>query len=102
MTVRDSVDTLREDLSNVLQDISQLTSELANIAQSGSQEAKDRLLLRIAAARRRANELNDAIQSSVKAGTQKIDTHVRENPYQAIIAAGAVGVLVGWMLGRRD
>jgi ElaB/YqjD/DUF883 family membrane-anchored ribosome-binding protein len=36
-----------------------------------------------------------------KAGVQVVDKTVQENPWAAIGIASAIGLLVGWMLGRR-
>ena len=48
MTVRTSIESLRDDLGLVRKDLASLTSKLAALAQEGTQEAKERLFARIA------------------------------------------------------
>ena len=36
-----------------------------------------------------------------KAGAQVVDQSVQENPWAAVGVATGIGLLVGWMLGRR-
>lgn len=100
MTVRKSVDALREDLSAVKSDLAALTSELASLAQAGTQEAKDRLFARIAVLQSQASVLQDHIRQSLDEGVNYLDDQVHAKPYQAAIVAGVVGGVLAWLITR--
>jgi ElaB/YqjD/DUF883 family membrane-anchored ribosome-binding protein len=59
-------------------------------AQNALAEARGALTRAEAIARERA-----------RAGAQVVDQSVQENPWAAVGVATAIGLVVGWMLGRR-
>ncbi len=100
MSVSKSVESLREDLSAVKSDLVLLTSELATIAQAGTQDAKDRLFARISMLQSRALSLQEQIRQGVDHGVSYLDERVHAKPYHTSIAAGIVGGLLVWLVTR--
>lgn len=66
-----------------------------------SAAALDNLRERFGAAQERFSVVCDDTKKRVVAGAKYTDTSIRENPYQALLIAAGVGVLVGALLGRR-
>lgn len=101
MSVRETVDDLRNDLNQVRRDLAALTGELAGLAQAGTKEAKDVLFARIAALQGRAAVLQEQLRGRLDEGVDRLDEHVRANPYHAAVAAGVVGGVLAWLVTRR-
>ena len=89
------------DINDVLADAENLLSATAD--QSGEQiamvRAKAESSLRMA--RRRMVEMQTAMQKNTREAVRLTDTNVHENPWNAMGAAAGVGLLVGFLLGRR-
>ncbi len=101
MSVRETVDDLRNDLNQVRRDLAALTGELAGLAQVGTQEAKDRLFSRIAALQSQAAVLQERLRERLGEGVDRLDEQIRANPYHAVVVAGVVGVALAWLVTRR-
>ena len=56
---------------------------------------------RLAAALERGKDIAGNFRDKAVAGAKVADQKVRENPYQAIAIGVGVGVVVGYLLGRR-
>jgi ElaB/YqjD/DUF883 family membrane-anchored ribosome-binding protein len=63
--------------------------------------AKVNLYARIAAARAYIQELPEAISDRARNTLKVANGYVRQQPWQAIGISSALGVLVGFLLGRR-
>jgi ElaB/YqjD/DUF883 family membrane-anchored ribosome-binding protein len=57
---------------------------------------------RVAAALESGKELYGRVRQKAVEGTKAADQAVQEHPYQAIGIAVGVGVLIGFLLARRD
>ena len=49
----------------------------------------------------RLNQLQQDVKDRTRSAAESTDTYVRENPWNAVAAAAAVGFIVGVVLGRR-
>ncbi len=49
----------------------------------------------------RMAEAQTALIAKTKEAAQATDVYVHENPWQAIGAAAGLGLLIGWLMGRR-
>jgi len=89
------------DINAVLADAENLLSATAD--QGGEQialvRAKAESSLRLA--RRRMVEMQSAMLESTREAVKLTDTYVHENPWNAIGTAAGVGMLLGFLLGRR-
>jgi ElaB/YqjD/DUF883 family membrane-anchored ribosome-binding protein len=96
-----NTDQLVTDINAVLADAEELLSATAD--QGGEQialvRAKAESSLRLA--RRRMVEVQTAMRERTREAVRLTDVYVHENPWNAMGAAAGVGLLVGFLLGRR-
>ncbi len=86
-----------QDPGPLAHDAQALIAATADVAGEKVGEARRRLT----AALERAREVAGTVRDKAIAGAKVADHAVRENPYQAIVVGVGVGVLVGYLLGRR-
>ena len=79
-------------------DAQNLIDATADIAGDKVEEARNRL----AAALDRGKEIYGRVREKAVQGAKATDQAVRENPYQAIAIGVGVGVIIGFLLGRRS
>lgn len=89
-SMSNKVNTLTDDAQKVLSSTSEETGE--RIAEAGN---------RLKAALEKSKEVAGQMREKTIAGAKKTDVVVRQNPYQAIGIAIALGALLGFFLGRR-
>ena len=89
------------DFKVVVADVEALLNATAN--QGGEKlaevRAKAEESLRIVKAR--MAEAQAALVAKTKAAARATDAYVHENPWQGIGIAAGVGLLIGWLIGRR-
>lgn len=88
---------LKEDVRAVIEDAEALMSATAGQAGEGVKEMRSRLAAAMERARARCGELEQKAVEQAK----KADHVIREHPYESIGIAVGIGLLVGWMLGRK-
>jgi len=81
-----------------VQDAQELLAATAHVAEEKVMEARRRL----AAAVEKSKEAWEALQEKAIAGAKATDQVIRENPYKALGAALGVGLIIGYLLRRRD
>jgi ElaB/YqjD/DUF883 family membrane-anchored ribosome-binding protein len=85
------------DVSELAEDARALIAATADVAGEKVGEARKRL----AAALERAKEIAGQVRDKAVAGAKATDEAVREHPYQAIAIGVGVGMLFGYLIGRR-
>ncbi len=88
---------INNDLGTLAEDAHALLTATADVAGDKVGQARKRL----SAALESAKEIAGNVRDKAVAGAKVADQTVRENPYQAIAIGVGVGVLVGYLLGRR-
>lgn len=101
MTVRTSIESLRDDLGLVRKDLASLTSELAALAQEGTQEAKERLFARIASLQSEASVLQERLRQALGDNMTRVDAQIHDKPYHTALVAGILGGVIAWMITRQ-
>ena len=89
--------TTTNDMGTLAEDARALMAATADVAGDKVAAARKRL----AAALESAKEIAGNVRDKAVAGAKVADQKVRENPYQAIAIGVGVGVMVGYLLGRR-
>ncbi len=89
---------ISNDLGNLAEDARALMAATADVAGDKVGEARKRL----AAALDSAKHIAANVRDKAVAGAKVADQTVRENPYQAIAIGVGVGVLIGFLVGRRS
>ena len=88
---------ISDDLNTLADDARALMTATADVAGDKVVEARKRL----AAALEKGKEMYGHVREQAVEGAKAADQTVRENPYQAIALGVGVGVLLGYLLGRR-
>jgi ElaB/YqjD/DUF883 family membrane-anchored ribosome-binding protein len=94
-------DKLIEDLKVVAQDVEELLRATASQTGEKISAARVRAEESLRAARARLNEAGDDVAESARAAAGAADDYVRDNPWQAVGIAAGIGLVVGFLLGRR-
>jgi ElaB/YqjD/DUF883 family membrane-anchored ribosome-binding protein len=92
---------LMEDLRAVVADAEALMAATADEAGAGVREARARAAGSLEQARARLEDLEAEVKARAKEVAHDADGYVRQNPWQSIGVAAAVGFLVGLLVSRR-
>jgi ElaB/YqjD/DUF883 family membrane-anchored ribosome-binding protein len=83
---------------HLMEDAQALLAATAHVAEEKVIEARKRLT----AAIEKGKETWDNLQEKAIAGAKATDQVIRDNPYKALGVALGVGVIIGYLLRRRD
>jgi ElaB/YqjD/DUF883 family membrane-anchored ribosome-binding protein len=83
---------------HLLEDAQALLAATAHVAEEKVVEARKRLT----AAIEKGKETWNTVQEKAIAGAKATDQVIRDNPYKALGVALGVGVIIGYLLRRRD
>lgn len=85
-----------------LDDVGDLLSSATSMSGEDFARAKARFSARISAAKESIGRAGDALAQRAKSGASATDQYVHEQPWQAVGIAAGVGLLIGFLLGRRN
>ena len=94
-------DQLIEDFKKVIEDAEELLNATANDTGGKISAVRERAEKNLREARRKLNALEDDILVRTKAAARRTGRLVHENPWQAMAIAGAIGLMLGMLSGRR-
>jgi ElaB/YqjD/DUF883 family membrane-anchored ribosome-binding protein len=94
-------DKLMTDLRTVIADAEEVLRITAGEAGAGAAELRVRMQERLAQAKVRLHDLQDAAVARAKAAGHAADDYVHEHPWKAIGAAVGFGLIIGLLIGRR-
>jgi ElaB/YqjD/DUF883 family membrane-anchored ribosome-binding protein len=83
---------------HLMEDAKELLAATAHVAEEKVVEARKRL----GAAIEKGRETWNTVQEKAVAGAKATDQVIRENPYKSLGVALGVGVIIGYLLRRRD
>ncbi len=92
---------LAREYHDFLTDVEHLISSATSLTGEELLRAKARLTAHIASARASVVDAGSAVVDRARAGARITDGYVRAQPWQAVGISAAVGVLIGFLLGRR-
>lgn len=96
-----STKKLMDDLRAVVADAEALMAATQDSAASHVREARARAAESLEQARVRLESLEHDVKARAQEAATDADRYVRENPWQSIGVAAAVGFLVGLLVSRR-
>jgi len=96
-----STQKLMDDLRAVIADAEALMAATADTAGTEVREARARAEETLDQARVRLESFEQELQAHAKAALGDADAYVRENPWQSIGIAAAIGLVLGVLIGRR-
>jgi ElaB/YqjD/DUF883 family membrane-anchored ribosome-binding protein len=85
-----------------LSDIEDLVSQATSLTGEDLNKAKRNLSTRIDAAKHSLEEVGGRVAERARTGAAVTNTYVHEQPWVAIGAGAAIGLLVGFLVARRD
>jgi len=92
---------IAQEFQDLVADMEDFIKASASLAGEDLIRAKASLNARVAAARTFVEEMPGAISARVRNSAQVADGYVREQPWRTIGVTAAVGLLIGFLLGRR-
>ena len=92
---------LAREYHDFLADVEHLISSATSLTSDDLVRAKARLTAHIASARASVVDASGAVVERARAGAKATDNYVRARPWQAVGISTGLGILVGFMFGRR-
>jgi ElaB/YqjD/DUF883 family membrane-anchored ribosome-binding protein len=96
--MNEEINRIQGNVDNITDDAKSLLDATADVASEKVVQARNRLTSALEAAK----DAYATVQKKTVESAKATDKVIRENPYQAIGIAFAVGVLVGFLWNRRD
>jgi ElaB/YqjD/DUF883 family membrane-anchored ribosome-binding protein len=96
-----SRENLVEDFGTMLSEAEDLMKRAGNETGDKARDLRSQVESKLLTAKLRLQELNGQAVDRAKAAARVTDDYVRDNPWQAIGAAAAVGFLAGMLINRR-
>lgn len=97
----ESQEQLVSDIKSVISDAEEMLTATADQAGEKVVNLRARIQARLKDAKVRLVEAEELLITKTKAAARATDEYVHESPWTAIGVAGAVGLLVGLIIGRR-
>lgn len=94
-------DKLVADLKVVISDAEEILRATASQTGDKVVELRTRIQDRLAAARARLTDIEQAVVAKAKATAKATDQYVHENPWKAVGIAAAIGFTLGVLISRR-
>lgn len=90
-----------EELAHLRADLSDLISRLSSLSETEVEEAKEKLLEKIASTREAATEMANDAREQFDHGVEYSKDYVKEHPMQSVGYAAFAGFLLGVLITRR-
>jgi ElaB/YqjD/DUF883 family membrane-anchored ribosome-binding protein len=100
-TVEESKEHLIDNVKSSLNDVETLLREASGSTGDKATELRDRAMKSLRRTREALYETQDALVERGRQAARATDDYVRDNPWQAMSISGAVGLLLGLLVGRR-
>ncbi|MBA4141631.1 MAG: DUF883 domain-containing protein [Nitrosospira sp.] len=94
-------DVAREELANLRADLDDLISRIPNLSDIDLEQAKEKLMERIASTREAARDLADDAREQLDHGIECSREYVKDRPLQSVGYAAGIGFIVGLLMARR-
>lgn len=98
----ESTGGVAHEFQSFVADIEDLIKATTNLTGEDLQRAKDKVNQRITAAKDAATEMGETVMNRARKTAETTNTYVHEQPWNAIGASAAVGLLLGYLLARRN
>jgi len=96
-----SRDALVKDFADVIAEAETLLKQAAKETGDRATDLRSQVETKLRSAKMRLSEMQDDAMDNAKAAARATDDYVRDNPWQAIGVAAAIGFLVGLAISRR-
>ncbi len=96
-----SRDALVKDFTEVLTEADSLLKQATKESGEKATDLRAQVETKLRTAKLKLQDMQDDAMDRAKATARATDEYVRDNPWQALGVAAALGVLVGLLIGRR-
>jgi ElaB/YqjD/DUF883 family membrane-anchored ribosome-binding protein len=96
-----SRDALVKDFTEVLTEADSLLKQATKESGEKASDLGAQVESKLRAAKLKLQDMQDDAMDRAKATARATDEYVRDNPWQALGVAAALGVLIGLLIGRR-
>jgi ElaB/YqjD/DUF883 family membrane-anchored ribosome-binding protein len=93
---------LGREYHKLLADLEDLVGSASTLTGEQLTRAKEALVTRITAARASAARMGNVVSERVQDGARATDKYVHTQPWQAVGIAAGAGLLIGFLVGRRN
>jgi len=90
-----------EELTNLKADLDDLIARIPTLSDVDLEEAKEKLLAKVAATRESARSVAENAREQFDHGVECSKEYVKDRPLQSVGYAAAIGFLVGLLMTRR-
>jgi len=97
----ETTDKVREDLQLVLSDVEELLKATAGHTGERVSAARERVEASLRSARDKLEDAGSAAAARARRAAQDTDRYVHVHPWTSMSVAAGVGLLLGYILGRR-
>ena len=95
---KDSINALKTDAEQMAKDLSELTSAIASIGRESTERLSEEVVKRLEDQLDAVTTRIAALRGQVYEGAEKVDAHVKSNPYLYLLGAAGLGFLLGKIL----
>ncbi|MEP6943994.1 MAG: DUF883 family protein [Betaproteobacteria bacterium] len=96
-----SRDSLVKDFTDVLTEADTLLKQATKETGERASDLRAQVETKLRAAKAKLQDVQDDAMDRAKVAARATDEYVRDNPWQALGVAAAVGVLIGLLMSRR-
>lgn len=105
-TVSEQVDkassNIANEFNNFVSDVEDLIKATTHLTGEDLTKAKAKLNERIASAKESATEIGESLANRARKTAETTNTYVHEQPWNAVGVGAALGLVVGYLLARRN
>ncbi len=92
---------LKEDLRAVVEDAESILENTAHLEDAKIVELRQKIAHRLNLAKEQLKNTKEEVSQKTRQCADAADQYVNENPWRAVGIAGAAGLVLGLLLGRR-
>jgi len=100
--IRDDLDTLKDDASKVISDITRLSKKIRDVGTDKSKEVVSDIDAKLRDEMKSLRERLDTMQAQMQEYGKDLDRQVHKHPYSFILGALGAGFLLGKLLPLRS
>lgn len=100
-SIKANNEKLVKDFKSVIADAEALLSAAGDQTGEGIDKLRTSMQTNIANAKERLVTLEEDLLNKAKHAIKVSDEYVHENPYQSVLVAGGVGLVIGYLLCRK-
>ena len=97
----DASSSISEEFQNFVADIEELFKSSASLTGDELTAAKEKIASRLNEAKSHLGDVKDSVTERAKQTYEAADDYVHEQPWSAVGAGAAVGLLLGFLIARR-